>query len=120
MNFNTERAKLLAVNLQGFIDLVDRTVEQHSFIVLNKDILYRLKLLVEEFRFQILADELFRLTKYESEEKQTLMNIEKVNEKIVILEEFVQQNYDDLFIFSGRVHSIRSIIEMFNEQGRGL
>ncbi|RIW32037.1 hypothetical protein D3H55_14275 [Bacillus salacetis] len=115
MNVNIERAKLLAVNLQGFLDLVKRTYEQNSFIVLNQDILYRLNLLVEEFRFQILADELFRLTKYEDEEKQTLKNVEKVNEKLVILEEFVQHNYDDLFIFSGRVHSMRSIINLFDE-----
>jgi hypothetical protein len=116
LNFNMERAKLLTMNLQGLIDLVNRTYEHQSYIVLNKDVLHRLKLLVEEFRFQLLADELNRLTKYEGEEKQTLMNIEKVNEKIGILDEYIQGNYDDLFIFSGRVHSIRSIIDMFEEQ----
>ncbi|WP_421385332.1 hypothetical protein ACOJQI_11375 [Bacillus salacetis] len=116
MNFNMERAKLLTMNLQGFIDLVNRTYEQHSYIVLNQDLLYRLKLLVEEYRFQLLADELKRLTRYEGEEKQTLMNIEKVKEKISIIDDFIQVNYDDLFIFSGRVHSIRSIIDMFEEK----
>ncbi|WP_456274830.1 hypothetical protein [Bacillus sp. AK031] len=115
MSFNRQMAKLLALNLQGFIDLVDRTYRQPSAIVLNQEILYRLKLLVEEFRFQILTDELLRLSKYEGEDKQTLMNIEKVNEKIAIMEEFVEQNYDDLFLFTGRIHSIRSIINTFNE-----
>jgi hypothetical protein len=116
LNFNMERAKLLTMNLQGFIDLLNRTYEHHSYMVLNQDVLYRLKLLVEEYRFQLLADELKRLTQYEGEEKQTLMNIKKVNEKIGIIDEFIQSNYDDLFIFSGRVHSIRSIIDMFDEQ----
>ncbi|WP_409250642.1 hypothetical protein V1502_10720 [Bacillus sp. SCS-153A] len=113
MNFKLERAKLLAVNLQGFIDLVNRTYEQHPFFVLKPDLLYRLKLLVEEFRFQLLADELKRLTRYEGEEKQTLMNVEKVDKKIAIIEEYIEANYDDLFIFSGRVHSIRSNLNSF-------
>ncbi|MGD6801925.1 hypothetical protein FZC79_19980 [Rossellomorea vietnamensis] len=118
MNFNMSSAKLLALNLQGFLDLVDRTYRQHSFIVLNQDILYRLKLLVEEFRLQVLTDELVRLTKYEDEERQTLVNIEKVHEKVLIIEEYIENNYDDLFLFSGRVHSIRSIIDSIGK-GKG-
>ncbi|TYS16591.1 hypothetical protein FZC78_11395 [Rossellomorea vietnamensis] len=116
MNFNMSSAKLLALNLQGFLDLVNRTYRQHSFIVLNQDILYRLNLLVEEFRLQVLTDELIRLTKYEDEEKQTLVNIEKVHEKIIIIEEFIEHNYDDLFLFSGRVYSILSIINSLYHQ----
>ncbi|EDL66616.1 hypothetical protein [Bacillus sp. SG-1] len=115
MNFNLQKAKLLTVNLQGFIDLVSRIHDQQSNIVVNQDILYRLKLLVEEFRLQLLADELKRLTKFDGEERQTLLNTEKVNEKIIIIDDFIQQNYDDLFIFSGRVHSIRSIISMLKK-----
>ena len=65
-----QKAKLLTVNLQGLIDLVFRIHEQQSNIVVNQDILYRLKLLVEEFRLQILADELKRLTKFAGEERQ--------------------------------------------------
>lgn len=116
MNFNMVSAKLLALNLQGFLQLVERTNTQHSFIVLNKENLYRLRLLVEEFRLQALTEELLRLTKYEGEERQTLMNVEKISEKMMIIEEFVADNYDDLFIFSGRVYSIRSIIEGFNNR----
>ncbi|WP_113928014.1 hypothetical protein [Bacillus sp. P14.5] len=116
MNFNMSSAKLLALNLQGLLDLVNRTYQQHSFIVLDQEILYRLKLLVEEYRLQALTDELFRLTKYDEEEKQTLMNIEKVHEKVIVLDEFIHNNYDDLFLFSGRVHSILSIIEAINNK----
>ena len=115
MNFNMQKAKLLTVNLQGFIDLVSRIHDHHSNTVVNQDILYRLTLLVEEFKLQILADELKRLTKFVGEERQTLLNIEKVNEKIIIIDDFIQQNYDDLFIFSGRVYSIRSIIETIKD-----
>lgn len=116
MNFNLERAKLLTLNLQGFIDLVSRIHDHQSSMGVIQDVLYRLKLLVEEFRLQILADELKRLTKFVGEERQTLMNIEKVKEKMIIIDDFIQQNYDDLFIFSGRVHSIRSIIDTIKKK----
>lgn len=109
-------AKLLALNLQGLLDLVERTFQKNSFIVLNQDILYRLKMLVEEYRLQALTDELVRLTKYEDEEKQTLVNIDKVHEKMIIIEEFIEHNYDDLFLFSGRVYSILTIINSLDNR----
>ncbi|MGM0845715.1 MAG: hypothetical protein ACQEUT_12115 [Bacillota bacterium] len=114
MNFKINYAKMIAENLQGFLDLVNRTYDHHSYYVLHQDTLYRLKLLVEEFRLKTFAEELFRLTKYETEEKQILMNIEKVHEKMIILEEFIENNQNDLFIFTGRVHSILSIIDTLN------
>jgi hypothetical protein len=113
MNSNMRKANLLAENLQGLIDLVNKTYHHHTYFVPNQDVLYRLHALVGEFRFQILADELLRLNKYSWDEKQTVDIIEKLDKKIAIIDEFIRNNYNDLFLFSGRVHSIRSIMDSF-------
>ncbi len=117
MKTSMRKARLLAESLQGLLDLVTRAYEEHHYYVQNEQSLYRLKSLVDEHRFQLYVDELNRLNTFSWDEKQTITLINRVGENIKPIEEYVFQRYNDLFLFSGRIHSIKSIIASFMKDG---
>jgi hypothetical protein len=117
MNFEMQKAIMLAGNIIGFIKYVLKRHEnsKNSFI-LNPDKVYQIKLLVEEFKFQILADELLRINKFSWDEKYTHYLVDRFNEGINIIDEYVQNNYDDLFIFTARIYTLKNLSGAFSKK----
>ena len=72
MAFEREKANLLAENLKAFIQYVQKSFQENNKNLSNPDQLYRLKHLVDEFKFHIIADELIRINAFEYDEKYTM------------------------------------------------
>ena len=55
---------MLAENIKGFIHYVQLSDQKNNIHLSNSDKLYRLKLLLHEFQFRIIADELLRINRF--------------------------------------------------------
>lgn len=114
MKFERQKAKMLADTINGFIKYVQKSNQNKNSIRFTPDKLYQIKLLIEEYRFQILADELIRINQFDWDGKYTYYLVDQFNEGLKIIEEYVKNNYDDLFLLSGRLYTLKSLIESFN------
>lgn len=108
MNFNMKIANLLAENINRFIEFVYSQDKKRSFI-LNTDKMYQIRLFVEEFKLQLLADELQRINQFSWNEKYTHLLAERFRKGIDVIDEYVERNYDDLFIFTARLHTLKNL-----------
>ncbi|WP_338448771.1 hypothetical protein R4Z09_21505 [Niallia oryzisoli] len=113
MDFEREKANLLAENIKGFIQFVRKSYQQKNSYLSDPDKLYRLKLLIDEFHFQIIADELTRINKFVYDEKYTALLVNRFRKAIHMIGDYIEQNYNDLFIFTARLHTLRSISSSF-------
>lgn len=110
MNFEMEIAKMLAENIDGFVKFVHKHYQnKKNSLILNRDKLYQVKLLVEEFKFQILADELLRINRFIWNEEYTYLLVNRFKKGLSIIDEYIENNYDDLFIFTARLHTLKSL-----------
>jgi len=110
MNFEMEIAKMLAENIDGFVKFVYKHYQnKKNSLILNRDKLYQVKLLVEEFKFQILADELLRINRFIWNEEYTYLLVNRFRKGLSIIDEYVENNYDDLFILTARLHTLKSL-----------
>lgn len=114
MKFERQKAKMLADIINGFINYVQKSNQNKNSIRFTPDKLYQINLLIEEYRFQILADELIRINQFDWDGKYTYYLVDQFNEGLKIIEEYVKNNYDDLFLLSGRLYTLKSLIESFN------
>lgn len=110
-----EKAKLLAVNLREFIRYVQKSFQENNKNLSNPDQLYRLKHLVDEFKFNIIADELIRINAFEYDEKYTMYLINEFSKGITIIGEYIDRNHEDLFIFSARLFTLRGFVCFYQE-----
>lgn len=105
-----QKAMLLAENIHAFIKFVDsRLKKQYS------DKVYQIKLLVKEFRFQILVDEIVRINQYDWNEKYTLYLVESFRKGLEVIDEYVKNHYDELFMFSGRMYTLKNLSQAVYE-----
>ncbi|RSD28760.1 hypothetical protein [Mesobacillus subterraneus] len=111
MNFEMQKANLLAENIKGFVDFIKNNEKTGLF--LNHDKLYQVKLWVEEYKFRSLADELLRINMYEWDGKYTLLLVERFWKGFCIIEDYVETNLDDLFFLSGRTHTLKNLSGFF-------
>ena len=109
MNFNMKIANLLAENINGFIEFVYKSQKNKSSLILNQDKLYQTRLFIEEFKLQILADELKRINKFSWNEQYTHLLVERFRKGLDVIDEYVERNYDDLFILTARLHTLKSL-----------
>jgi hypothetical protein len=109
MNFDMKIANLLAESLNGFVKFVYKCFDNKSRFIINPDKLYQIKLFVEEFKFQLLADELHRINQFSWNEKYTHLLVERFRKGIYVIDEYVERNYDDLFIFTARLHTLKNL-----------
>jgi hypothetical protein len=112
MEFKMQRAIMLAENINSFIKFVH---SRRNFSI-NQDKLYQIKLIMEDFKFQILADELLRINQFDWDEKYTFLLVDRFVSGMNIIEEFVKNNYNDLFILSARIHTLRSLSLSLNQK----
>ncbi|MDZ5472264.1 hypothetical protein SM124_10945 [Bacillus sp. 31A1R] len=113
MNVQMEKATLLAEQLKSFIDLVYRSYNKETHFEFHHDKVYRLKSLVDEYRFNIISEELLRVNKFVWDEKVTPVLVDRVKEKLVTIDEYVESNYQDLYLFSVRLSNIKSLLATF-------
>lgn len=109
MKFEMQKANMLAENIKGFADFVQKCYINKSGVILNHDKLYQVKLWVEEYKFHSLADELARINTFEWDEKYTLLLVNRFRKGLEIIEEYVEINYHDLFILTARLHLLKNL-----------
>lgn len=110
-----QKANLLAENIDSFIQFVHKYHQHKNSFRFHPDKLYQIKLIVEDFKFQILADELKRINQFDWDEKYTYYLVEQFNQGITIINEYLKNNYDDLFLLSARVHILMGQISFIRK-----
>lgn len=115
MNFEMQRAIMLAEQINGFIKFVHKTHDHKNSYRANPDKVYQIKLLIKEYKFQILADELHRINQFDWEEKYTYYLVDSFNKGIRIIDEYVKNNYEDLFLLTARLHTLKDLSVSFNK-----
>ncbi|MET3196092.1 hypothetical protein [Bacillus sp. OAE603] len=117
MKFEMQKANMLAGSINGFIKFIHKSHEtsKHNFIK-NTDKIYQIKLLIEEFRFQVLADELIRINRFTWDEKYTYLLVDNLVKGLNIISEYIERNYNELYLFSARVYTLENLSTSFNRQ----
>ncbi len=110
-----EKAKLLAENIRGFNDYVHKSYQEKNVHLSDPEKLFRLKLLVEEYKLHIIADELWRINRFTWDEKVTYLLVHRFKKAITIISEYIENNYEDLFIFTPRLNILESICDSFRK-----
>ena len=106
---------MLAENIKGFINYVQLSHQKNNIHLSNPDKLYRLKLLLHEFQFRIIADELLRINRFIFDEKYTSILVNLFRNGIQVIGEYIENNYHDLYIFTPRLYTLRSIGSSFSQ-----
>ncbi|MGA9225968.1 MAG: hypothetical protein WB217_06450, partial [Mesobacillus sp.] len=69
----------------------------------------QIKLWIEDFKFQSLANELTRVNQVTCDEKYTQLLVARFRKGILIIDEYVERNYEDLFIFTAKLYTLKNI-----------
>lgn len=116
MNFEMQKANMLAENINSFIRFVHKNYQNKPVINKNRDKWYQIKLLIEEYQFQIISDELFRINQYSWDEKYTHLLVDRLKKGMDVLDEYIKNNYEVLYILTARMHTLRSLSESFTKK----
>lgn len=108
MNFNMKIANLLAKNINEFIQFV-KDHEKKSYFILNQNKVYQVRLFIDEFKFQLLVDELKRINQFTWNESYSLLLVDRFQKGLDVIDEYIERNYDDLFIFTARLETLKRI-----------
>lgn len=114
MNFQMQKANLLAENIRVFIKFVYKTVDNKNNPRSYSDKVYQIKLWIEDFKFQSLANELTRVNQVTCDEKYTQLLVERLIKGIQIIDEYVERNYEELFIFTGKLYTLKNQSSFFH------
>jgi len=103
---NMQKAILLAENINDFIKFVQQNGRDNF---LHPDKLYQIKLWMEDFKFQIIADELLRINQFDWDEKYTFYLVSEFKKGLYIISEYVKNHYSDLFLITARLHTLMNL-----------
>jgi hypothetical protein len=109
-----QKAIILAENINGFIKFVQNQRNKNNFRIDNNKLL-QIKFLIEEYKFQIVADELIRINQFDWDEKYTLYLVEQFKKGINIIDEYVKNNYNELFIITARLYTLKNLCSSFSK-----
>jgi len=112
--FERQKAILLAGNINNFTKFVHKNYKNKDNSGLNSDKFFQVKLLIEEYKFQMLADELLRINQFDWDKKYTYYLLDRFLEGLAIIDEYVENHYHDLFILSARIYNLKSISHSFD------
>lgn len=118
MNFEMQKAIMLAEQINDFIQYVQSNFKIKDSLYPNKDRIYQIKLWMEEYKFQIIADELLRINQFSWDEKYTYYLVDQFQKGINIIDEYVSKNYDDLFLFTARLYTLKNVIQLLQTWGQ--
>ena len=107
-------ANLLADHVDSLIELV-KGEEKKKSLFLNQDKWYQVRLFLEEFRFPLVADELHRINTFSWNESYTILLVNDILNGTAVIEEFSERNYDDLFLVTAKLHSIKACCRLLKE-----
>jgi len=113
MHFERQKAMMLAEQINSFNQFVLKSFENKNGIHAKPDKLYQIKLWIEDFKFQIIADELMRINKYDWDEKYTHYLVTQLQKGITNIDEYVKNNYSDLYLFTARLYTLKNLIQSF-------
>ena len=116
MKFEMQKATLLAENINDFIQYIQKNDAQKNSFRFHPDKLYQVKLLVEEFRFQIIADELLRINKYSWDGKYTYYLVDCFKKGLETIDEYVKNNYEELYLLTARLYTLKDIAHLFSSR----
>ncbi|MFP7296358.1 hypothetical protein [Neobacillus niacini] len=114
MNFERQKAWALAENIKEFIKFIQHQKNKNNFRI-DTDKLFQVKLWIEEFRFQILADELIRINQFDWDGKYTSYLVDQFQQGITIIDEYVKNNDHELFILSARLYTLKNLSTAFSK-----
>ncbi|MEH7094153.1 hypothetical protein [Neobacillus vireti] len=114
MKFERQKAVMLAETINEFIKYVRKSHENKNSFRYNIDKLYQVKLLVEEYKFQIIADELLRINKYSWDGKYTYYLIDGFKRGIDVIDDYVKNNYEELYLLTAKLYTLKDLLQLFN------
>ena len=100
-------ANLLSESIFAFVDLIDRSRNQNIGFQLNQDKVFQLHLFIKEYKFQETADELERINRFCWNGSYTIWLAEDLMKGLEVVEEYVERNYGELFLFKARLHTMK-------------
>ncbi|GIN61900.1 hypothetical protein J27TS8_18930 [Robertmurraya siralis] len=112
MKFEQERATLFGENLIHFAQYVRNSENINNLSDHHK--LFRLKNIIEEYRIQLLGEEIVRLNQFNWQKEQSELLIFRACKALENIAEYVENNLDDLFIYSARIHILKHFYESFH------
>jgi hypothetical protein len=115
MKFEMQKAIMLSENIDGFIKFVQHNHKNKNSYRFNSDKLYQIKLLIDEYKFQLIADELWRINQYDWDGKYTHILVDLFKEGINVIDEFVNNHSSDLFLLKGRLFTLKSLSQSFSK-----
>jgi len=104
---------MLAENITSFIRFVEAHYENKKAFYGQPDKWFQVKLFIEEFKFHIVASELLRINRFTWDEKYTKHLVNQIHEGMMVIEEYINRNYNDLFLLSGRIHTLKNLRQPF-------
>ena len=113
MKFEMQKATMLAENITSFIRFVEAHYENKKAFYGQPDKWFQVKLFIEEFKFHIVASELLRINRFTWDEKYTKHLVNQIHEGMMVIEEYINRNYNDLFLLSGRIHTLKNLRQPF-------
>ena len=120
MNIQMQKANLLAEKMNKFIALVYKHLSNKQSPLINPDKLYHIKLLIEEHKLQVLADELKRINQFTWDEQYSYYLIGQMNKALTIIADYAAIYENDLFMLSGRLYTLKNLVLMFEKTGESI
>jgi hypothetical protein len=114
MEFEMQKAIMLSENIKSFIKFVQHHHENKNSFRFHPDKLYQIKLFIEEYKFQLIADELWRINQYDWDGKYTHILVDLFIDGINVIDEFVHNHSSDLFLLRGRLFTLKSLSLSFS------
>lgn len=105
---------MLAETINEFIIYVRKSDENKNSLRFNIDKLYQVRLLVEEYKFQMIADELLRINQYSWDGKYTFYLIDGFKKGIDVIDDYVKNNYEELYLLTARLYTLKDLLQLFN------
>jgi hypothetical protein len=116
MNLEMQKAIMLSENIHGFIKFVQKQYDERNSHRFHPDKLLQIKFFVEEYRFKILADELWRINQYEWDKKYTHYLVDEFIKGIRVIDEYIKRNPGDLFLLEARLYTLKSLSHSIKQE----
>jgi hypothetical protein len=113
VKFEMQKSLMLSENVYGFISYIKKSFEEKNSNRFHPDKLLQVKLLVEEYKFKQLADELHRINQFEWDGKYSYILINEIESGLRVITEYVQNNYEDLFFLTARIYTLNQLCLSF-------
>jgi hypothetical protein len=109
-----QKATLLAENINGFLTFLNKNLKS-NILYMDTDKLKQIQLIAEDFKFHILANELIRINRFVWDPKYTNYLVDRFVKGLTIIEEYVQRNYNSLYMVTGRLYTLKNLSSLFSK-----